>query len=228
MNPFRTHLKAACVAAVTCGVGLTTAHADVTNGGFETADGLNPLGWAENAASGATYITGGTAGDDVHQGTAAVRLTHEAVNKQWFTTDDGAAPVVAGEEYSLFAWVKGVAVDDPDSDEDDDLIPARAEFLIIWEDADGDSIGGPELSGAFTVHNSLAVDDWTEYGDLTTRLTATAPTGAVFAKVLLRNKQGFAGTSVSFDSISLIPEPASASLLLVGGLAMVGRRRRSR
>ncbi|MEX0745968.1 MAG: carbohydrate binding domain-containing protein [Phycisphaeraceae bacterium] len=183
----------------------------LSNGGFETEGaGGKPEGWS--FSSDGVYITDGTAGDDVYEGTHAVVLT--ASNQRWFLTDDFMPAVTPGEEYTVSAWVKG--------DDSSAPPPPQISFTMIWmQDSDADpnnedweEVGSPVHSGDINVSST-----WSDYS-----FSETAPTGAEAVRLLLWSRNT---PQVTFDNVAFVPEPASLTLAGAGVLVLLaGRTRR--
>ncbi|NEO26213.1 MAG: PEP-CTERM sorting domain-containing protein [Kamptonema sp. SIO4C4] len=110
--------------------------------------------------------------------------------------------------------------DDPISD--GNFLALKIEFL---DNAMAVLPGGTGVSIFETQFTSAdPLDQWVKLGVG----TAPAPAGTAFAQVVIVHVQGppsITGGSVFVDDVSLVPEPASLSLLAVGGLAMLRRRR---
>ncbi|QNN20883.1 PEP-CTERM sorting domain-containing protein [Planctomycetales bacterium ZRK34] len=188
----------------------------VTNPGFESG-GTNPTGWGVNVSSGATsgYITSGTPGVDVHTGSRAVYLQDPMTtsNDRWFLTNPSLIPVTEGQEIEISFWVKTENLD-----ADDQVI-----LRIAQQDATNTGTGAQGHS--YTIGNT----DWTQ---LTRTFTITGATTTNFRLLLLlgygNNSTSNATAQATFDDVSVtqvIPEPASAMLIGLGGLALVRRRR---
>ena len=188
----------------------------VTNPGFESG-GTNPTGWGVNVSSGATsgYITSGTPGVDVHTGSRAIYLQDpmSSAADRWFTVNSTLIPASVGQEFEISFWVKTENLDS------DDLVVVR----IAEQDASNSGLGAQSQS------YTLGDTDWTQ---LTTYFTMNGATTDNFRLLLVMgygsNSTSNATARATFDDVSVtqvIPEPASAMLIGLGGLALVRRRR---
>ncbi len=154
-----------------------------------------------------------------------------------FTQTDAVAPVLAGDQsLKMFGGTSGVFQDFPASEGqlwnggsfiiNSSIDPMSggqiAAVNIEWIDAGGNQIGFITNGADSTV---LPIDEWTQR-----TITGTAPAGTATARfVLITGNFGGdpAGGAPFYDQafFELVPEPASAALVL-GGLTLIGSRRR--
>ena len=81
----------------------------LTNGGFESENGANPLAWAASVSGSAVahYTTSGIAGRDVWNGTHAISISQPGSNgDRWFVPSANVPAVVAGEVYEFSVCVR--------------------------------------------------------------------------------------------------------------------------
>ncbi len=197
------------------------AHANmIANGSFETNGGNNttPTSW--------THITGGygalasTGTITPHDGTWVLHAGASYGDGGYFQD----VTTTNGTKYELtfygVGWPKDngtatqyglVQVGDPGTDAGDD-------------NSLDDSVDNELVDATFAVARYATVADWTK---LTYQFTATGTT----TRIALRNvAAGYKENAVNLDSVSLVvvPEPATMSLLALGGLGVLARRRRRR
>lgn len=211
--------------AVICFINLLTivplADADIVNGGFETDANSNnvPDGWASTVtgSDSATfnYVTGGTAGVDVHSGTSAVTIeSSSGGSARWFTTNANLSPVTEAQEYAVTVWFK---VEGADSDDE-------VQIKVDWFNSSGTHIG----SSAFFNPPGAGNTGWQE-----AIYQLTAPSGAAGAKPVIYFTDGVndistTGSKATIDDVSInaVPEPGSLSLLAVACACLLGNKKR--
>lgn len=186
----------------------------ITSPSFEgTGDPwLTPDGWS--GVSGSTNATfrwlSGTAGNEVHTGTRAFRISTPDVGTTQARiqqTNASRFSVTTGETYTVSLWAKGTGLD---------LATDRIRVVIEWWNAAGTGTLGTSNGSLLSLSSN---DTWQEYS---VALTATAPANAVTAKILIFFERAAGSTSVTpeitFDDISVtvpssIPEPSTAAWL---------------
>jgi len=214
MNRTTTLAGVAALAVLSLG---HPAPADITNGGFELDANNNnqPDGWANATSGSATfnYITGGTAGDDVHTGTSAITIESATGDtSRWFTTNANLAPVTAGENYFVTLWVKVENATDED-----------VSVKVDW--FDGSSQSGS--SNFFSLPGSGNTNGWQQM-----EYEVTVPAGIDGAKPVVYISDGgdnvqTVGSKATIDDVSItaVPEPGAMSLMALG-LSFLFRRQR--
>lgn len=188
---------------------------NITSPGFEGAGDpwLTPEGWS--GVAGSTNATfrwlSGTAGNEVHTGTRAFRISSPNVGTTQARiqqTNASRFSVTTGESYTVSLWAKGEGLD---------LATDRIRVVVEWWNAAGTATVSSSNGSLLSLS---ANDTWQEYS---VALTATAPTNAVTAKILIFFERASGSTSttpmITFDDIqvsvpSSIPEPSSVALLL--------------
>lgn len=212
-------LTGLCVVATLSGQTVV----NVVSSGFEGIGDpwLTPEGWSgQVAGTGASFRwINGTAGNDVHSGTRAFRIsspgagTTQARIQQ---TNAARFAVDPGTTYTFSIWAKGT---------DLDLARDRFRVTIEWWNAAGTGV----VSSSNGSLLSLAANDtWQQFSVAS---TATAPVNAATAKILVFFERTADSTStapmITFDDIvvtkpgSAIPEPSTAALLC-GVVALAG------
>ncbi len=198
---------AAVVLALTAGAATSLAGLELTtNGGFETGD---TTGWSYFPTPASTFM----ADIDAFSGSFSGRLENltegsAAVIKQ---ANIGIGDVSAGDEVTISFWAKGANG------------VGGVNFAEFFSEIDGGGVSATEILGGAPL---FVTDQWEFYsfttfagpdvsGGVTLQLTAT--TGAVIGSTSL--------LYVDNVSVSVVPTPASAALLGLGGLAAIRRRR---
>jgi hypothetical protein len=196
----------------------------IVNSGFEEAAApgqldpwYNPLGWSPQVAgtNAAFRWVSGTAGNEVHSGTRAFRISSpDAGTTQARIQQTNAArfAVDPGTTYSFSLWARGA---------DLDLARDRFRVTIEWWKADGSGL----VSSSNGALLSLSANDtWQSFSVAS---TATAPAGAATAKILIFFERDAPSEStapmITFDDIVVtrpgsIPEPSTVALLCGAGV----------
>ena len=167
------------------------------NGAFEVENGGMPLFWTASVSGAgiAQYITNGTAGADVFDGTHAVSISQPGSNgDRWFVPSSDVPAVTEGETYELSTCVKTEQFDE------DDLV----RLAIVWLDNSKSTIS--TVSGESVLGNS----DWH-----TIRFTATAPAGAAYARPLLVS--GYGTQAASSNMMATFDHTEFTRMLSNGG-----------
>jgi hypothetical protein len=194
----------------------SSASADIGNGGFETG-----ITYDVAPAPGNWLAFFGPAGT---QNVSVTNLASHSGAQHLITSLSGAPNsfngvvqpmdgIVTGNSYTLSFWARAGGP-----------VLNGAEYRIEWLNAAGGFVGGQfDLN---TPIQSILTSEYQQFS-----LTATAPAEAVRANVVfavqtfLDNGRGF-DTTVYWDDVSLVPAPGAAALLGLGGLTLMGRRRR--
>lgn len=95
------------------------------------------------------------------------------------------------------------------------------EFRVEWQDA-----SGVEISRTNVELQDVLTGDWEQYSISETAPAGTARASVVVAVQSFLNDGSFANIQVGVDAASfdVVPEPASAALLALGGLVAIRRR----
>jgi hypothetical protein len=111
------------------------------------------------------------------------------------------------------------------------FVNSESSVELFWQDANGDSVSGyysfrfesaPETDEQWPLNKSITMErgpNVSNGGDI--------PENAASATISL--KQHYTGYQTFYDNVSFeaVPEPASLSLALLGGVTLLGRRRRN-
>jgi hypothetical protein len=193
----------------------SSASADIGNGGFETG-----ITYDVAPAPGNWLAFFGPAGT---QNVSVTNLAPHSGAQHLITSLSGAAnsfngvvqpmDIVAGNSYTLNFWARAGGP-----------VLNGAEYRIEWLNAAGGFVGGQ-----FDLNQAIQSQLTSEYQQFT--LTATAPAEAVRANVVFAIQTFLTDgvnndTTVYWDDVSLVPAPGAAALLGLGGLTLIGRRRR--
>jgi len=205
MQRLKTCVVVAAAAALVAN-GYAAAN-QFANPGFEdpiTSDGPPFVGsWEGFAGPGATSANSAVM---PRSGAGHVDLSIGQLNSFAGVFQD--VPVIAGEEWSFMGWHKAI-----------EQANVGPEVRIEWRD----SVGDVEISRTPNLVPLLS-SDYTMFN-----LVATVPAGADLARAVYAI-QTFSvpgpGTVFIDDFSFKVPEPATVMLLGLGGLALVGFRRR--
>ena len=209
----------AVVATLAIGVGPASAN-EVVNGGFETPDASA----GDVPGAGAPWINFGaptvfTTAAVAHSGTQSLKMFGPFDSVGGGVGAVQKAPALPGQTWVSEAWARS---NSNDAITDGNFLALKIEFLDAAMALLPGGAGVSVFETQFTSADPL--DGWVKLGVG----TAPAPAGTAFAQVVLVHVQGppaITGGSVFVDDVTLVPEPASLSLLAVGGLALLRRRR---
>ncbi len=187
-------------------VAMLTSNASanlLSNGGFESPDVTLEDNWPKNAATDWSHWNDywlGEVGSSAYEGTQVV----EPANGSSISQSVSVPALGAGEQYTVS--VQGLSPGAYESDS----------YLQIWL-----GWGGTEdwIGADFTISTP---DTW-ELLSLT--LDTDVTTAALGATMLTVEFYCNDGVAIQLDDAVLVPEPATMTLLLFGGLALVRRRR---
>ena len=185
----------------------------LANAGFESpiAAGGNVDGnW--NSFSGNASATSVLSTVAPHSGLQHLDSTIAGVDNSFTGVFQWVRGISVGTTYDFSIWARRAG-----------LLGMGAEFRIEYTDA-----GGAFVDGQFA-HNIDITGSLTEQYQLFNN-SSVAPVGAVDLKVVFAAQTFGAGDNVGTvyvdDASLVVPEPAAISLLGLGGLALVGIRRR--
>lgn len=158
----------------------------ITAGDFE-GGGTYPGEWRYIVSAGATatYITSGTAGEDVHTGVAAISISNPVnTDERWYLRNAGAIAITNGPEYELSVWVKAESMD-----------VAQTYISLVWLNDLYQPVGSV-VNGSIISTNI----NWTQ-----TAVSGIAPDSAVYLRPTLVVKAMDTGSVavVTFDDYQL-------------------------
>ena len=199
----------------------------IMNSGFESMSG-DPLAadsWSQYKGSGATvYYAAKT--DVVYEGTYSYKV---AARNGYGMLHQTITGITGGESLSFWLYGRGDTNDDWQMDEVGDQV----DVYIKFKDAGGSQIGSEISMILFdadeeTDASILSTTDWLK----SPVFNFVTPENTAQVQIKIRTVDGTAdgnnrdGTSVYLDSVTLVPEPATMSMLALGGLVSVFRRNR--
>ncbi len=202
----------------------------INNGGFEDDDsGDPPSGWSLNEVGGSITVSD----EYAFAGSNSLAIDSTGAGDWAVPNAFQSFPATPGAEYSLSGYMFM-----PDSDPITDA--SFGIFKIEFQDSGGTILdvaglvttgtaaGGPFFGAESDpqLNSGSASDTW-----VFSEAVVTAPAGAASVGFYLLNvNQGINPTTIYFDSVTAIPEPATFALiggLLALGLVMYRRRRRA-
>lgn len=202
-------IVSAFVATLATAAASSTAQIELTtNGGFETGD---TSGWSYFPTPSSTFMADGS---DSKTGAFSGNLENltdgsAAVIKQ---ANMGIGQVSAGQEITISFWAKNING------------VGGVNFAEFFSEVDGGGVSSAEILGGAPLFASA--NDWTFYSFTTfagpdvsagVTLQLTATTGAIIGST--------SQLLIDDVSVTIVPTPASAALLGLGGLVAVRRRR---
>ncbi|MEM9418603.1 MAG: PEP-CTERM sorting domain-containing protein [Planctomycetota bacterium] len=210
---FSTRIVA--VAAITTAFTTSASAFLATNGGFETGD---LTGWT---ASGAPFVNppdtweviddASEAFDGQYYGRLeAVSTPSGPVAKQ---ANIGIGVVNPGDEITVSFWARGATA------------VGGVHFVELFGELSGGGTSSSEIIGG-PVLTDLSATEWKFY-EFSGILTGADVTGGATVQFVASTGASNGSSSyLELDNVTIVPEPASLALLGLGGLAMLGRRRR--
>lgn len=229
-------------AALACGamIGLSAiARGQVVNGNWE--DPANAAGGTDTAVTGwtmdPTVQVGGAAGNPGMRCTFFGSADGVGDWSFWLQTFEATGDafqnvgsVTAGQTYTFTSemfFQLGPSSNPPGSNAGYNAVPGLNSYLgIQFLNSHGATLGSPTLTNipAGTIVNNST---WDPYS-----VTATAPVGAASAEIIIGwtgggsdNNTGSQSAGADDATFGLAPEPASLSLLGIGALGLLARRR---
>lgn len=192
-----------------------SAHAGVeltTNGGFESGD---TSGWTSFPTTNSTFDV---TTNNPYAGTYAGHLTNSAIGSAAVIKQAnlGVGTVNPGDQIAISFWARGSAA------------AGGVQFAEFFSELNGGGVSKSEILGGKPL---FLTSTWTQYNFTTTAgadvsggvtLQLDATTGAVSGS---QSTAYF--DNVSVKDMSATPEPASLSLLGLGGLLLTRRRRKA-
>ncbi len=199
----------------------------LVNSGFESMSGdpLAPDSWSQYKGTGATvYYAAKT--DVVYDGVYSYKIAARNGYGMLHQTIDG---ITGGEALSFWLYGRGDTNSGWQMNEPGD----KVDVFIKFKDANGNQIGAELDMVLFDADEEtdtpiLAEDQWLK----SSVLSFVTPENTTQLQVKIRSVDGSVdggkvdGTSVYLDNVTIVPEPATMSMLAVGGLIGALRRQR--
>tara|TARA_R110002049_G_scaffold4601_5_gene32674 strand:- start:938799 stop:939524 length:726 start_codon:yes stop_codon:yes gene_type:complete len=209
-------VAAALSLAMTTGADVSAATVELaTNGGFETGD---LTGWT-SFETGPGQQSAST--DNPKTGTYSGLINNNAVgasNSLWKQANLGIGTVVPNQLVTISFDARGSYA-----------VPGGVSFAEFFSEVDGGGVSKAELLGGAPLAINGDPNVWTSF--MYTATTGPDVSAGVTLQLGAVNSPDASGTTMFFDNVSVtieaaaVPEPASATLLCLGAVGLVLRRR---
>ncbi|MEM7577198.1 MAG: PEP-CTERM sorting domain-containing protein [Planctomycetota bacterium] len=217
MTSLKTLAVSACFVAAASWTATASANL-LTNPGFESPvefDFSNTDNWNGffGGPADAQLLANNDTGAPAFNGNAALEIqlngTQAGNGTNAFVGHVQNVSGLTGEtDYTLSTWARNLG----------SSLTGNVEFRIEFQDASGTEISRDQAN-----LEDVLTDTYQLFSRTVTTPAGTTQASVVFA-VASFNQDVPHSNAVAFDDVSLVPEPATAALLGLGGLAMLRRR----
>jgi hypothetical protein len=200
------------MAAALVSVAASTASAQVLTEGFEDVGALGAAGWVQ-------ISNGSVAGDGWFQGNDGIFDAADG------PTNSYAAANWVSSSGSISDWLMSPVLALPGGGAVDFALRLLGEGFLDRVEIYTSNAGASTDTASFTLLASYGARNDTNW--LSLSLALPAMDGRIGFRYVVANTET-AGNYVGLDSVSVVPEPASALLMALGGAALLWRRRAAR
>lgn len=184
----------------------------ISNFGFETGAGTDADNWMENAIGNVATVqrVAEQALDGTYSEKFYLNYVAETGTKAEILQQTAVGSIVTGQTYDFSFYAKGYAG------------PGVVGFVQVqWLDGDGSNGGGVKGVGPMTQFGTSLTSTY----QLFSQTGLVAPAGADCAYISIRLEGGaFVGSTGYMYVDNVVPEPATMSLLALGGLLLRKRK----